>query len=53
MEVRGRTTEWRQSTLTVIRNGTEVSMLSDDLAGEALVELAANLVPARSEPPRF
>lgn len=53
MEVRGRTTEWRQSTLTLIRDGTTISMYSEHLAGETLVELAARLVPARSEPPRF
>jgi outer membrane lipoprotein-sorting protein len=53
IEVRRRTAEWPQSSLSVVRDGTEISMFSDDLAADVLIELAANLVPARAEPPRL
>jgi outer membrane lipoprotein-sorting protein len=53
MEVRGRTLEWPQSVLKTVREGTEISMYSNQLSGDALVDLAVNLVPARDQPPRF
>jgi outer membrane lipoprotein-sorting protein len=52
MEVRGRTGDWPQSTVELKRDGTQILMTSMNLPGETLVELAARLVPARSEPPR-
>jgi outer membrane lipoprotein-sorting protein len=53
MEVRGRTSEWPQSVLRTVREGTEISMYSDQLSGDALVDLAMNLEPARGQPPQF
>jgi outer membrane lipoprotein-sorting protein len=53
IEVRGRTSEWSQSVLKTVREGTEISMYSDQLSGDFLVDLAVNLVPARDQPPRL
>jgi hypothetical protein len=48
-----RTTEWPQSEVALVRDGTAISMFSSDLEVEALIAFALSLVPASDAPPGF
>jgi hypothetical protein len=50
---RERTTEWPQSELALVRDGTAISMFSSQLEVDDLIALALSLVPAPDAPPGF
>ena len=51
LRVRDRTADLPQAQLTTTREGTAISMHSTELDADALVDLAASLRPAPTEPP--
>lgn len=53
MRIRRRTDTWPQAQLSVELDGTLITMSSDTLTVEDLVDLAGRLVPASSEPPKI
>jgi outer membrane lipoprotein-sorting protein len=53
MEIRDPAESWQPAQLRVELDGTRIVMHSNDLAAGALADLAADLVPAPSEPPEL
>jgi hypothetical protein len=51
LRIRGRTSEWPQSEVALVRDGTAINMFSGELDAEALASLALSLVPAPEAPP--
>ena len=51
MRVRSRSDRWPQSQLTLVRDGTAITMTSDELPGRVLVDLAAALNVVSDAPP--
>ncbi len=53
MRVRRRTDMWPQAQLSVELDGTLITMSSDTLTAEDLIDLSGRLVPASSDPPKI
>jgi outer membrane lipoprotein-sorting protein len=53
MRARSRSEEWPQTTVYLTRDGTDLRLMSDELDGETVVELAAKLVAAPTSPPEL
>ena len=50
MKVHHRSDDVPQSMVLVTRDGTDITISSEELSGEKLIEVAAELVPAPTEP---
>jgi outer membrane lipoprotein-sorting protein len=53
MQVQDRTDDLPQSVVLVTRDGTDLTITSEELSGEKLIEVAVDLVPAPTEPPEL
>lgn len=53
MRMRSRSEEWPQTTVYLTREGTDLRLMSNELSGEKVVELAGKLVRAPTAPPEL